>query len=84
MKYPVACECGATHQVSGGDAGTTLSCTCGRKFDIPPLHILRSEAGQATIAPEIVVESLLAEGDFPRNLIVLVATHVPTIFAMSI
>lgn len=41
MKYSVACKCGRTMIVQGGDAGATKPCMCGNDLAIPSLSILR-------------------------------------------
>ena len=47
MKYEVRCECGKAHAVTGADAGASLACDCGQTVEVPPLHQLRTLAGQA-------------------------------------
>lgn len=67
MDFPLSCECGTTHTVSGGLAGTTFECGCGRELKIPSLKTLRETAGLTgvEISPEDQVRSLVDEGRLP-------------------
>ncbi|MBA4191028.1 MAG: hypothetical protein C0467_23835 [Planctomycetaceae bacterium] len=65
MKYEVRCECGKPFSVTGADAGTSLKCGCGRTVEVPPLHQLRTAAGQNVLSPALRVETLLLEGKLP-------------------
>ena len=64
MAYQVACECGAVHPVSAGDAGTSVKCGCGRTFEVPTLHLLRDLAGESVFSPELRVEAMLKLGSW--------------------
>jgi hypothetical protein len=66
-EYRVNCECGKSHQVTTGDAGSQLHCECGRTVDVPELHILRATAGEPTISPELAIELLLKDGKIPGD-----------------
>jgi hypothetical protein len=68
MSYSVVCECGQACSVTAGAAGTRIACTCGREVAVPPLHILRRQAGEAALSPELEIESLLQEGRVPDGL----------------
>ena len=65
MKYEVRCACGKPHAVTGADAGATLRCACGQSVDVPPLHQLRTAAGQVGVAPELLLTSLLLNKELP-------------------
>jgi hypothetical protein len=67
MEYPVACECGHTLRVTAGSAGSRLACRCGRAVDVPALHQLRAAAGEAAVSPELMIESLLRDGNLPQE-----------------
>jgi hypothetical protein len=67
VKYSVKCECGRAQEVSTGDAGATVTCSCGRKVEVPSLSVLRREAGQFTAAPELILESMLANSELPDS-----------------
>src|SRR5258708_2080298 len=67
MDYPVTCECSRTHQVSGGLAGATLNCTCGRQVASPSLSVLRAQAGQRVVSPALVVEMMLRKKELPED-----------------
>jgi hypothetical protein len=63
--YPVACECGATIQVPGTAAGTTVTCQCARKVDVPTLARLKASVGQSAISADLELEHLAATGALP-------------------
>lgn len=65
MKYEVRCECGKVHSVSGADAGASLSCACGRRVEVPPLHQLRTQTGQRAVPILVQVRGLVATGRLP-------------------
>jgi len=66
-QYRVICDCGRTHHVSGGDAGSRLPCGCGRTIDVPELHTLRTSVGEPTISPELAIELLLRDRQIPGD-----------------
>src|SRR5262245_20065847 len=65
MSYEVQCECGKKLAVSSTDAGSTISCACGRSVDVPALHMLRVSAGEHGVSPELLLRSLLLERKLP-------------------
>jgi len=65
MKYEVRCECGQAHAVTGADAGASLTCSCGRTVEVPPLHQLQAAAGEEVLSPVVRVQTLLLEGRLP-------------------
>jgi hypothetical protein len=67
MSYSVTCECSKVHPVSTGDAGSVLACTCGRTVEVPSLSKLRQQAGEFTAAPEMILESMLRDGELPQE-----------------
>ncbi|HJZ93133.1 MAG TPA: hypothetical protein VKE40_19810 [Gemmataceae bacterium] len=44
MQYEIACECGRGVLVTAGQAGSTLSCGCGRTIMVPSLRELKERA----------------------------------------
>jgi hypothetical protein len=67
MAYSVACECSRVHPVSVGDAGSTLTCTCGRNVSVPSLSVLRQQAGEFTASPEMILDSMLRNSELPGD-----------------
>jgi transcription elongation factor Elf1 len=65
--YRVSCDCGRSHQVSGGDAGSHLPCGCGRTVDVPDLHTLRTSVGEPTISPELAIEMMMRDRQIPGD-----------------
>lgn len=65
MKYEVRCACGKAHAVTGADAGAPLPCACGKRVDVPPLHLLRAAAGEEVLSPAVRVQTLLLEKRLP-------------------
>jgi hypothetical protein len=63
--YPVGCECGATTHVPGTSAGTTFTCKCGRKLEIPTLAQLKASVGQSSVSADLELERLTATGALP-------------------
>jgi hypothetical protein len=53
--------------VSGGAAGTRFTCGCGREVAVPSLHVLRKQAGEAVLGPELLIEAALRAGDLPSS-----------------
>jgi len=66
VDYPINCECSKVHRVQASDAGRTISCTCGRAFEVPPLNKLRAAAGEEALSPDLRIEILLGQGELPR------------------
>lgn len=46
MQYSVRCTCGTSHPVNASQAGSEIVCTCGQTVVVPPLSVLRTQAGQ--------------------------------------
>lgn len=69
MEFILPCECGQSHTVSGGLAGTSFACGCGRTVKIPSLHILRERAGEAPIPipPDVRILKLTQAGELPGS-----------------
>jgi hypothetical protein len=67
VEYTVSCECGQSHRVSGGAAGTRFVCGCGREVLVPSLNVLRRQAGEAVLAPELLIEAALRNGELPTS-----------------
>jgi hypothetical protein len=67
VDYAVPCECGQSHRVSAGAAGTRLVCGCGREVVVPSLHILRRQADEAVLGPERLIEAALRRDELPTS-----------------
>jgi hypothetical protein len=69
VNFRVDCECGIPLKVSEASAGGSVRCVCGRSVPVPPLRDLRVRAGLPphNIAPEVLIEHLLASGELPPN-----------------
>ena len=69
MSYAVTCGCGTRHPVSATQAGSTLSCACGRSIEVPPLSDLRSAAGESAIPLNTIEEIrvLVRRGELPNG-----------------
>ncbi len=63
--YPVRCECGKEHQVTGGQAGSGFECACGRRVDVPTLGVLKRSVGQSAVSADLEIEHRLKEGSLP-------------------
>lgn len=69
MKYLISCECGGNVEVAETDAGSKMTCFCGRTVVVPSLRELRRIAGgpEASPSPELEVETLLLSGSLPEE-----------------
>ena len=65
MAYQVTCGCGKVHAVTAGDAGALLWCECGKTVEVPQLHELRADTGEAVVSPAVAIKSLLLAGKLP-------------------
>lgn len=65
MTYPVVCECGATTQVPGSAAGTTVACPCGRAIQVPSLARLKNAASESAASADLQLEHLTRAGRLP-------------------
>lgn len=63
--YPVTCECGKEHAVTGGQAGSTVACECGRTVEVPTLGTLKRSVGQSAVSADWEIEHRLKEGSLP-------------------
>lgn len=63
--YPVQCECGKTHSVTAGAAGSKLACSCGKAVEVPTLGELKGSIGQSALSPEVEIEALLLSKKLP-------------------
>jgi hypothetical protein len=66
MELGVYCECGQCVPVLEGDAGSALTCSCGRRVVVPLLEEFRDQAVLLS-APTVErrVRRLIAEGALP-------------------
>jgi len=67
MEYSVACGCGNMRRVTAGDAGSSLTCSCGQQIEVPPLSILRREAGQFSASPELIIKTMIEKNELPED-----------------
>jgi hypothetical protein len=69
MEFRVDCACGLPIKVTEAAADGSVRCLCGRDVPVPPLTELRERAGLPpyNIAPEVLVEHLLAAGELPPD-----------------
>lgn len=65
MDYEVRCECRKRIEVSAADAGSSLRCACGRNVDVPPLHMLRTAAGEQAVSPALQLQGMLLKNELP-------------------
>jgi hypothetical protein len=65
VSYEVRCECGKPHPVTAADAGSSLRCGCGRAVEVPPLHRLRTSAGQTALSADMQLRAMLQRGELP-------------------
>lgn len=63
--YQVQCECGKAHAVGAADAGASLRCPCGRTVEVPPLHQLRTAAGELGVSPVVQLQGMLIKNELP-------------------
>jgi hypothetical protein len=65
MNFDIPCECGRSHRVSIGLAGTESACPCGRHVKIPSSPRLRELAGLPAYVPdpEFVIRDLHPPGE---------------------
>lgn len=67
MTYAVDCPCGTSIAVTASQAGSDVTCACGRTVRVPRLSELRSGAGLAAFesGPADTVRSMLQSGELP-------------------
>ena len=67
--YSVFCECGVTHPVSATQAGSTMTCGCGRSVDVPTLSSLRKSAGESAIPSDTIetIQAMIRGGELPSG-----------------
>ena len=67
--YSVTCECGVLHPVSATQAGSTLTCRCGRPVDVPPLSSLRKSAGESPVPLNTIerIRAMIRSGELPSG-----------------
>ncbi len=59
--YPVICDCGKVHEVTGGQAGSSFPCGCGKTVEVPTLGTLKRSVGQSAVSADWEIEHRLAE-----------------------
>jgi hypothetical protein len=67
MAYTVRCLCGNQLEVTAGQAGTQVACTCGKTVTVPRLSELRSQAGESAggASPELAILYTYANDNQP-------------------
>jgi hypothetical protein len=65
MSYEVRCECEKAYPIGAADAGVSFRCTCGKRVDVPALHVLRASAGEKTLIPLMQIQSGFMSGELP-------------------
>lgn len=63
--YPIGCECGATIHVPGTSAGTTFTCKCGLRLEVPTLAQLKASVGQPPVSADFHLTGLVQAGALP-------------------
>lgn len=63
--YPVTCECGTVHDVTGGQAGSAFPCGCGKTVEVPTLGALKRSVGESAVSADLEIEYRLAEKSLP-------------------
>ena len=69
MEFHVSCQCGQSVRVLESAAERTIECACGRAIAVPPLTMLRRQAGLPpyNVSPEIMIDHLLPLGRLPGS-----------------
>jgi hypothetical protein len=69
MNLSILCECGESVSVTEGDAGSRVTCRCGRTVVVPSFRELRRQAGVPVSkpTPEMALEALLLAGKLPEE-----------------
>jgi hypothetical protein len=67
VDFKIDCQCGKQNIVSGGSAGATIVCACGRAISVPSLSTLRLQAGLPPFdpGPVMLIQHLLSTGQLP-------------------
>lgn len=65
MNFNLPCSCGNEVVVTEGSAGAIVTCSCGRKIDVPGLKELRQQQGLTPYdaSPELLLERLRDDGE---------------------
>lgn len=63
--YPVACECGKVQDVTGGKAGSSFACPCGKLVEVPTLGTLKRSVGLSAVSADLEIRHRLAERSLP-------------------
>lgn len=67
--YHVDCECQQQIEVHGGQAGSNVTCPCGRELRVPSLSDLRASAGQGRFESGVTskIERMVSTGELPHG-----------------
>ncbi len=68
-EYSVNCECGIRLGVDARQAGSTISCECGRSISVTLLSVLRRSAGQSTKSTLELIEAMIRSGELPAEMV---------------
>ncbi len=68
-EYAVNCECRASVSVNARQAGSSISCECGRSVLVPPLSALRRSAGQSTKSTVELIAEMIGNGELPAEMV---------------
>ncbi|WP_146118819.1 hypothetical protein [Blastopirellula marina] len=69
MPYLIHCECGEPLEVTATQAGSTVTCRCGKVVDVPMMSVLRRSAGESAMPLNIVeqINGMVKRGELPTN-----------------
>ena len=68
-RYELDCTCGRTIIVGSSQAGTRLTCDCGKEVEVPSLSRLRVSAGDNPYEVSVsdTISRMIAEGELPAG-----------------
>lgn len=69
MAYSISCDCGNIREVTATQAGTNVSCACGRSVSVPTLSKLRQLAGQGAYEAGTIdtIVRMVRDGELPSG-----------------
>lgn len=63
--YPLKCDCGATHRVTSGQAGSSVACACGKGVSVPSYSVLRTLAADDWPTADVELDARRRLGQLP-------------------